>query len=69
MYDVYVTYCQKKNLSIETKDMLGKKLGNYATFLSEGLIDGINSKGKVDRVRGWRNVKIRGAEEQVFEKF
>jgi putative DNA primase/helicase len=62
MYDAYIKYCQDKKLSTQTKDALGKKLSNYATYMSDGLIDGLNSKGKPDRVRGWRNVKIRGKE-------
>ncbi len=59
MYEYYTEYCKDKNLSTQTKDMFGKKLPNYAVFISDGLIDGINQKGRVDRVRGWRNAKIK----------
>ena len=69
MCDAYVKYCKEKKLSTQTKDNLGKKLSNYATFLSDGLIDGINGRGKPDRVRGWRNVKIKGKVEEKQEEF
>lgn len=71
MYDEYTKYCKEKKLSTQTKDALGKKLPNYATFISDGLIDGLNSKGRPDRVRGWRNVKIKGKvdESDKFNEF
>lgn len=59
MYEYYTEYCKDKKLSTQTKDMFGKKLPNYAVFISDGLIDGINQKGRPDRVRGWRNAKLK----------
>lgn len=59
MYEAYAEYCKEKNISTQTKDALGKRLGNYATFLSDGLIDGFDGKGKPSRVRGWRNVRLK----------
>lgn len=68
MYEIYVKYCQDRNLSTQTKDALGKRLGNYAVFLSEGNIDGINGKGRPSQVRGWRNVKVKGMKEKETEE-
>lgn len=67
LYDEYVKYCKDKKLSTQTKDNLGKKLSNYATFLSDGLIDGLNARGKPDRVRGWRNGKVKGRKVEIEE--
>jgi putative DNA primase/helicase len=60
MYDAYVAYCQQNKMSTQTKDMLGKKLGDYTNFLADGVITGLNGRGKPAQVRGWRNAKIRG---------
>ena len=68
MYETYVEYCKEKNLSTQTIKMLGMKLPGYVQFIADGLIDGINSKGKQDRVRGWKNVKIRGEETAKVEE-
>jgi putative DNA primase/helicase len=69
MYDAYVEYCKEKKVSTQTKDALGKRLSNYATFLSDGTMDGVNAKGRVDRVRCWRNGKIKGKVEAKQEEF
>jgi P4 family phage/plasmid primase-like protien len=70
MYEAYAEFCKERNLSTQTKDMLGKRLSNYVPFVSEGLIDGLNNKGKPDRIRGWRNVKIKGkVEADDFKDF
>lgn len=65
MYDAYVDYCKEKKISTQTKDALGKRLSNYATFVADGTMDGLNARGKVDRVRCWRNAKIKGKEEKI----
>jgi putative DNA primase/helicase len=64
MYEAYVDYCKDKNLSTQTKDMIGKKLTNYAPYLSEGLIN-IGS----NRSRGWRNVKIKSSDSKLDIEF
>lgn len=69
MYEEYIAYCKTKKVSTQTKDALGKRLSNYATFVSEGTMDGLNNRGKVDRVRCWRNVKIKGKETIVDKEF
>jgi len=71
MYEAYVKFCKTKNISTQTKDMMGKKLTDYAPFLSDGLIQGINNKGKPDRVKGWRNVHIKGSNklDKEFDEF
>lgn len=69
MYEAYTNYCRDTKQSSETKDMLGKKLTDYASFVSDGLIKGSAKK----QVRGWRNAKIRGMEDkegdEVFGDF
>lgn len=55
MYLAYTDYCKLKNVSSQTKDMLGKKLTDYAPYAIDGLITDMRAK----QVRGWRNVKIR----------
>lgn len=68
MYIAYTNYCKDKNISSQTKDMLGKKLTDYAPYASDGLIT--SSQGK--QIRGWRNVKIKGdpkADKEFEEAF
>lgn len=71
MYEAYTKYCKENNLSSQTKDMLGKKLTDYSSYISDGLIQGTTKK----QVRGWRNVKIKGTivekkeEEKIFGVF
>jgi P4 family phage/plasmid primase-like protien len=60
LYEAYAAFCKEKNVSTQTKDMVGKKLTDYAPFVSDGLISILNKRGKPDRVRGWRGVKIKG---------
>lgn len=73
MYDAYVAYCQKNKMSTQTKDMLGKKIGDYTNFLADGTVMGLNGRGNPSQVRGWRNAKIRGREttkaDDEFNKF
>ena len=58
MYLAYTDYCKKKNISSQTKDMVGKKLTDYAPYVSDGLITDIRGK----QIRGWRNVKVRSTQ-------
>ncbi len=60
MYEAYAKYCDDNDLSKQTKDMLGKKLNGYVPYISDGVLQLKDEKGK--RMRGWRNVKIRGKE-------
>lgn len=70
MYEHYLEYCKENKLSSQTKDMLGKRLCDYTSFLADTMIDGLNKKGRPDQVRGWRNAKIRGTKkEQEFNDF
>ena len=55
MYEAYTTFCKDKNISSQTKDMVGKKLSDFVPYVSEGLITDITGK----RIRGWRNTKIK----------
>jgi putative DNA primase/helicase len=64
MYDAYTEYCQKNNLSTQTKEMLGRKLCDYTTYISDGQI--LSERGK--QVRGWRNVRIRRTEDKKVEE-
>lgn len=59
LYDAYTKYCTDNKMATQTKDMIGKKLTGYAPYIVDGLIDGYNQRGRVDRVRGWRNVAIK----------
>lgn len=62
MYDAYVDYCERNHLSAQTKDMLGKRLGDYVYYISDGV-----SAGGVKRV--WRSVKLRlVTPEQIAEE-
>lgn len=58
MYEAYSNFCRSKRLSTETMDMFGKKFLFYVHYATDGLITGFDKKGKVNRVRGWRNVKV-----------
>ena len=69
MYESYVKYCSEKNLSTQTIKMLGTKLPDYIPYIADGLINVLKGKSKVDRVRGWRNVKIRGSETKGEQNF
>lgn len=70
MYDAYTTFCAERGLSAETMDMFGKKFLFYVSYAAEGLIyDKDNPRG--NRVRGWRNVKLKETAEdkKVDEEF
>ena len=72
MYEEYINYCKLKKLPTQTKDNFGKKLSNYATFIADGQMYGMNDKGKPTTVRCWRNVKIKGRvdkTEEIFQNF
>ncbi len=60
MYEAYVRYCQKNDISAETLKMLGTRLPFYVTFIIDSTMEGLDGKGKPARIRGWRNVKIKG---------
>ena len=66
MYEYYIDYCKEKNISTQTIKMLGMKLPDYVSYISDGLINGLNSRGKPERVRGWKNVKIKGVDKKSF---
>lgn len=55
LYEYYTDFCKEKNISSQTKDMVGKKLTDFAPYVSDGLITSITGK----QVRGWRNVGIK----------
>ncbi len=59
MYEAYVAYCLQTKQSSQTKEALGRRLANYATFLAEGLINGFTTSGKAGQVRGWRNGSVK----------
>lgn len=61
MYNAYIEYCQKNKLSAQTKDMLGKRLSDYTSYIA----DGTASYGKT---RVWRNVKLRLTTEKKVEQ-
>ncbi len=60
MYEAYTQFCNEKGLATETLKMLGTRLPFYVTYLLDGVIDGLDGKGKPARVRGWRNAKVKG---------
>lgn len=51
LYDDYTAWCVANDLSVETKDMLGKKLLYYVSFAADGTTTAYGKKG-----RCWRNV-------------
>ncbi|MBP9771433.1 MAG: hypothetical protein KBD16_00700 [Candidatus Pacebacteria bacterium] len=55
MYDAYTDFCSKRDVAAETAKMLGTRLPNYVTYLSEGQM--MSSSG-LSRTRCWRNVSI-----------
>ncbi len=57
MYEAYAKYCDENNLSKQTIKMFGTKLPGYVAYVSDGLIH----EGE-KRVKGWRNVKVKGIE-------
>jgi P4 family phage/plasmid primase-like protien len=67
MYEAYTAYCKEKNISSQTKDMLGKKFTDYAPYASDGLILDITGK---KQIRGWRNVHIKtdGKADKEFDE-
>ena len=68
MYDAYVEYCQKKKLAPQTKEMLGRRLTDYANYVSDGTTDIPQAIGKPKKARVWRNVKLRVTEEKKVEQ-
>ncbi len=54
MYTFYTDWCSTQDLPTETIKMLGTKLPNYVTFISEGLMWSGSS-----RVKGWRNAGVK----------
>jgi len=76
MYEHYVLYCDANNLSAQTKEMLGKRMQDYCSFIADGQSTDYTGK---KRVRVWRNAKIKGlaeehktaelVAEEVFNKF
>lgn len=62
MYEAYVDYCKRNKLSTQTKEMLGRRLGDYTNYLSDGQSNtGIKAK------RVWRNGKLRLTDEKKKE--
>ena len=59
MYQAYIQYCHDNNLSAQTKDMLGKRLPDFCSFVADG--QGSDS-GK--KIRVWRNARLKGSKEK-----
>lgn len=64
MYEAYTKFCLEKTISAQTKIMVGKKLMDYAPYVSDGVITAVNDKNRATQIRGWRNVKIKGTIKQ-----
>lgn len=65
MYDHYVDFCARRSLSADTIKMLGTKLNFYVPYIADGFISVLNKSG-TDRVRGWRNAKVK--KEEILPK-
>lgn len=59
MYEAYVDYCKKNKLSTQTKEMLGRRLGDYTNYLADG-----QSNTSVKAKRVWRNGKLRSTPDE-----
>jgi putative DNA primase/helicase len=59
MYDAYVAYCTTNGFGTETIKMFGSKFPFYASYASEGLMNDHDGRGRITRVKAWRNVKIK----------
>ena len=65
-YQAYLLYCEANNLSAQTKEMLGKRMQDYCSFIADGQSADSFSKKKI---RVWRNARIKGtAEKQKSEE-
>ena len=60
MYQQYILYCEANNLSAQTKEMLGKRMQDYCSFIADGQSTDFTGKKKV---RVWRNAIIKGSKE------
>lgn len=71
MYEKYTNYCRENKLSTQTIKMFGTRFPSHVNYVAEGLVDGLDGKGKVARVKGWRNVKINNSKEndKTFKNF
>ena len=56
MYDAYTSFCSKRDVAAETMNMLGTRLPNYITYITEGQMT--THMGPSPRQRCWRNVAI-----------
>jgi len=65
LYDVYMEFCTRLELSTETMDLFGKKFKNYVDYATEKSMAGISQAGKLARVRGWLNVAIVKTEKEI----
>ena len=59
IYEECARYAKSKNLPIVSKQILGRKLPNHSGYI----IDGTKAIDK-KQIQGWRNVKIKGKEEE-----
>lgn len=60
MHEAFVKYARTKKLPAYTKEYVGKKLRNYASYITDGKSLELNPlTGKKEQVTGWRNVEIK----------